>query len=101
MTKAAEAPQVSAGIPWGWIVAYLVLATLGHFAGRNFLQSSAVSLFFFPAGFTLAFLLTVGPKWAPLTVLPHLFAVAVPYHGVFFPGLVLGLFHAQTYGLMA
>lgn len=90
------------GVPWGWIAAYLPLAYLGHLLGLAFRQSSAVSLFFLPAAITLVFLMEVGPAYAPLAILPHVLrSLTVFYPASLKVGLVLGLFHAHAYGLMA
>lgn len=89
-------------LPWAWILGYWVLAYLGHLLGLAFRQSPVVSLFFFPAGLSLTFLLIVGPRYAPLVVLPHLLrGLSVPFPHSWLPSLVLGLFHAHAYGLMA
>ena len=89
-------------LPWGWILAYWGLSYLGHLVGLAFRPSSVASLFFFPAGLTLAFLLVVGPQYAPLAALPHMLrGLIAPFPHSFLPGVVLGLFHAQAYGLIA
>ena len=89
-------------LPWGWILAYWGLSYLGHLVGLAFRQSSVATLFFFPAGLTLAFLLVVGPKYAPLAAMPHMLrGLIAPFPHSFLPGVVLGLFHAQAYGLIA
>lgn len=88
--------------PWGWILAYWVLSYIGHQLGLTFRQSPAVSLFFFPAGLTLTFLLVVGPRFAPFAMVPHLLrGLAVPFPHPWLPNIVLGLLHAYAYGLMA